>query len=127
MVIYQERSLRKPSGGRIKAYRKKKQYYTGSNPTLPRIEEKPKYKIVKTYGGNVKVRTMAEQFITVFDSKDKKTKKVKMNNIVDNKANKLYVRRNILTKGAVVETELGKAVITTRPAQSGSVQGKLLQ
>ncbi len=127
MVIYQERSKRKASGGRIKAYRKKKQYYIGSNPTLPKIATEAKYRVDKTFGGNYKVRTIAEQFVNVYDTTQKKAKKVKMKTVVDNKANKLFVRRNILSKGAVVETEMGKVRITSRPAQDGCVNGVLIK
>jgi len=127
MVIYQEKSLRKKSGGRLKALRKKKQYYTGSNPTLPKLGTATKHKIARAYGGNKKVRVVEEQFVNVVDPKDKKAKKVKMLNVVDNKANKLFVRRNVLTKGAVVQTELGKVKITSRPAQDGCVNGVVVQ
>ena len=36
------------------------------------------------------------------------------------------VRRNIITKGSIVETKLGKAKVTCRPGQEGSVNGVLL-
>ncbi|MCK4384091.1 MAG: 30S ribosomal protein S8e, partial [Candidatus Lokiarchaeota archaeon] len=35
-------------------------------------------------------------------------------------------RRHILTKGAVVETELGNARITSRPGQHGTLNGILM-
>ncbi|MEA1999387.1 MAG: 30S ribosomal protein S8e, partial [Euryarchaeota archaeon] len=37
-----------------------------------------------------------------------------------------FARRNITTKGAVIETELGDAVVTNRPGQDGIVNAKLI-
>ena len=47
-------------------------------------------------------------------------------NVVENPANPHLVRRNIITKGCVVETKLGKAKVTSRPGQEGSVNGVLI-
>ena len=61
---------------------------------------------------------------------DPKTNKVQVTdilNVVDNKANTHFVRRNIITKGAVVETSLGKAKVTSRPGQHGMVNGVLVE
>ncbi|MHA1475907.1 MAG: 30S ribosomal protein S8e, partial [Promethearchaeota archaeon] len=38
-----------------------------------------------------------------------------------------YNRRNILTKGAIVKTKLGLVKITSRPGQTGQINGKLLE
>jgi len=61
----------------------------------------------------------------VFDGK--KYHKSKIKEVVKNKANRHFVRRNILTKGAVIETELGKAKITSRPGQEGMVNAVLVK
>ena len=37
------------------------------------------------------------------------------------------VRRNILTKGAIIETDAGKAKITNRPGQEGTVNAVLVE
>jgi small subunit ribosomal protein S8e len=51
---------------------------------------------------------------------------VKIETVKDNKANLHYMRRSILTKGAVIKTELGDARITNRPGQDGVVNAILL-
>ena len=50
----------------------------------------------------------------------------KIETVKDNKANLHYMRRNILTKGAVIKTELGDARITNRPGQDGVINAILL-
>mgnify|MGYP001764684047 CR=1 FL=1 len=47
-------------------------------------------------------------------------------NVVDNPSNVNYARRNIITKGAVIETSAGRARVTSRPGQTGQVNAVLL-
>ncbi|MDD4281670.1 MAG: 30S ribosomal protein S8e, partial [Candidatus Methanofastidiosa archaeon] len=54
-------------------------------------------------------------------------KRVRLTNVVENPANIHYVRRNVLTKGAVIETEIGKARITSRPGQDGVLNAILVE
>ncbi|RLF79472.1 30S ribosomal protein S8e, partial [Thermococci archaeon] len=42
-------------------------------------------------------------------------------------ANRQYVRRNIITKGAIIQTEIGKAIVTSRPGQDGVVNAVLIK
>ena len=56
----------------------------------------------------------------------KKYKKVKILEIISNEANRHFIRRNILTKGTIVKTELGNVRITSRPGQVGTVNGVLV-
>ena len=46
--------------------------------------------------------------------------------VIENTANPNYVRQNIITKGSVIETEKGKAKVTSRPGQHGVVNAVLL-
>lgn len=127
MPVSQRRPKRKASGGRYhKPDRKKKQYEVGDNPTMPRVGEK-KLKTVRVIGGNLKKKVLTANVMNLVDPKTKKASKVKILNVVDNDANRFYVRRNILTKGAVVETDKGKAKVTSRPAQDGCVNGILVK
>ena len=46
--------------------------------------------------------------------------------VIENSANPNYVRRNIITKGAIVETPEGNAKVTSRPGQDGVLNGILI-
>ena len=50
----------------------------------------------------------------------------KIKSIVENSANRHFVRRGSLTKGAVVETEQGQARVVSRPGQSGTINAILI-
>ena len=46
--------------------------------------------------------------------------------VVENPANRHYIRRNILTRGTIIKTEKGNARITSRPGQDGVVNAVLI-
>ncbi|WP_297070375.1 30S ribosomal protein S8e [Thermococcus sp.] len=126
MAIWQGRSLRKPSGGRIIFARKKRKYELGREPAFTKVgEDREKKKIIRTFGGNRKVRLIEALYANVFEGG--KGRKVKVLNVLENPANRQYVRRNIITKGAIIETEAGKAIVTSRPGQEGVVNAVLIK
>jgi len=81
----------------------------------------------RTFGGNIKISLFGIDVANVVDPKTGQTKKSKILNVVGNPADPHFVRRNVLTKGAIIETELGRARVTSRPRQSGSVDAVLLE
>jgi small subunit ribosomal protein S8e len=44
-----------------------------------------------------------------------------------NPANKDYERRGVITKGAILETELGLAKVLSRPGQDGVINAVLIK
>lgn len=124
MAITHTRPHRKPSGGKYKFISKKKKQM-GNIPTLPNIAKRV-FRPIRTLGGDQKNRILSSETINVIDLKTKKAFPAKMLNVIDNPASSYYVRRNALTKGAVVNTDKGKVRITSRPAQDGCVNGVLV-
>lgn len=122
---YQGKSGRKETGGKLIPQRKKKKFELGSEPagTLMGAVRKKK---VRGFGGNMKMKAFACDFANVTDQKTGTTKKVKIETVVENRANPYFVRRNIITKGAIIRTELGNARVTSRPGQEGVVSAVLL-
>jgi small subunit ribosomal protein S8e len=47
-------------------------------------------------------------------------------NVEENTANPNFVRRNLLTKGAIIKTSVGRAKIVSRPGQHGVINAILL-
>ena len=125
MARAQTRSKRKVSGGRYHSARTKRKDELARKPTLTLLKEK-KVKKIRTIGGNQKKVLLSIDEINVTDTKGK-TQKTKILNVLENPANPNLVRRNILTKGTVVETKLGKAKITSRPGQEDIVNGVLVE
>ena len=125
MVLTQYRSKRKPTGGLYKRHRSKRLYEIGRSPSLTKIDEK-RLKKVRTLGGNQKSRLLQTNVANLLDQKTKKYTKAKILNVVENAASRHFVRRNIITKGAVIETDKGKAKVTSRPGQDGTVNAVLI-
>ena len=126
MAIWQGSSLRKPSGARSRRNKNKRNAEFGRNPAETRIGDEVKKEIVAR-GNCTKTRATVAKRINVIDPKDNSSKNVEMLTVLENGANSHFVRRNIITKGAIVETEIGKAKITSRPGQKGIVNGVLIE
>ncbi len=121
----QWRSKRKPTGGRYhKPYRTKRKFELArfaANTVLGNT----KLKKIRTRSAHRKNRLLSINFANVASAG--KVKKVKILNVTDNPANKFLARRNIITKSAVIVTELGKARVTSRPGQDGVVNAVLIE
>jgi small subunit ribosomal protein S8e len=125
-MITQTRAKRKVSGGRYIAARKKKLYEGGKGPTLTRLGSAKK-KTETTKGGGRKTRLLTADTANVVDPKTKKAVKAKIETVLEAPANRHFVRRNILVKGTVIQTDKGKARITSRPGQSGTINAVLIE
>ena len=126
MAIWQGKSLRKNTGGRTKSNRNKRKIEFGRDPAETKIGER-KFKKIRAKGGNEKIRLTNENKINVVDPQKNKVQVVEILNVIENTANIQFVRRNIINKGAVVETNLGKVKVTSRPGQHGIINGVLVE
>jgi small subunit ribosomal protein S8e len=115
----------KPSGGRRHVFRKKRKFEQGTFPAETMMGEQ-KRKVVRGRGGNLKIKVLSEKQVCVTDPKTGKTEKTEVVRVVKNPANIDYDRRGVITKGAVVETSLGQARITSRPGQHGILNAVLI-
>jgi len=125
MARSQDRSKRKASGSRYHTSRTKKKRELVGYAANTRLAAEAKARVKRTIGGNKKRSLLTTKFINVADKKGKTTK-TEILNVIENPANPNLVRRNIITKGAIVETKLGKAKITSRPGQEAVANAVLL-
>ncbi len=117
---------RKKTGGKRRAYRGKRAFERGSPPTEATIgEKKTRTSIVR--GGTVKRRTLRINEVNVTDPETRKTQKTTVRKLLENPANRDYQKRGIITKGAVLDTALGKVRVTSRPGQDGAINAVLLE
>ena len=125
MVVIQSRSKRKPTGGRYHSARGKRRYEMGRLPALTKIG-KTKNKQVKTKGGNKKIKLLTSETANLLDPKTKTYTQAKISTVVETPANRHFARRNIITKGTIIQTDKGKAKVTSRPGQDGIVNAILV-
>jgi small subunit ribosomal protein S8e len=122
---WQGKSVRSSTGGRIKRSAGKKKHEMGRESTLTQLGETRK-KHVSGFGGNSKIRLYKGFHANVTDALTGKTSLADIETVELNAANRNYVRRNIITKGAIVLTTVGKARVTNRPGQDGSINAVLV-
>jgi len=123
---WQGESIRKITGGRRRPAQMKRRAEIGLAPADTHIGA-DRRKVLRTFGDNTKVRALRAEFANVTNRTNGETKKVKIQTVEENSANPNYVRRNLLTKGAIVKTEIGRARILSRPGQDGVINAVLLE
>jgi len=121
----QKRSVRKPSGGRYHTAVKKKKRELARPPALTLLGNEKK-KAIRTRGGNRKIRLQSYNYANISSLKKGTTKKVEIEDVEDNPANRDFARRKIITKGAIIRTKKGRARVTSRPGQNGNVDAVLI-
>lgn len=116
---------KKITGGRYHAARKKKKFELPGTPRIVKLRSR-KLKILRVTGGSKKDVLLSTDVANIIDKKGK-SKKAKITNVVETKSNRFLARQNIMVKGAIIDTELGKARITNRPSQEGMVNAVLVE
>ncbi len=128
MVLYQNPIKRKSSGsgGRKRAYRDKRLAHYGGFAAMTKLikGEKEQRDVIRTKGGGITIKPKYVEYANVITGG--KAKKVKITNVVETPSNKHYARENVIVKGAIIETELGKAKVTNRVGQDGVVNAVLI-
>ena len=127
MALWQGRSRKKNTGGRYRHYRKKKKFEIAPESQFSIIREDSNMKIYRTRGSNSKGRLMAANYANVFDPRTGKSQHSRILTVTDNPANPNYVQRNIITKGAYVQTAAGIAKITSMPGQDSVVNAVMVE
>ncbi|MBR9702225.1 30S ribosomal protein S8e [Candidatus Pacearchaeota archaeon] len=115
---------RKISGGKYIQNRKKKSYERAGQKRIVKLSE-DKRKTKRVMGGNKKTFLLRGKIVNVL-TKGKK-KKAEIKNVLTTPSNRFLARQNIITKGTIVETELGNVRITNRPSQEGMINGVLVE
>jgi len=114
---------RKTSGSRYKRPKKRKLTGRQNQTRIVKLGNK-KTKLLKIRGGSKKLISFSANIVNL-KTKDK-TKNTTIKNVIETPSNTFLARQNILIKGAIIETELGKAKITNRPSQEGNIQAILI-
>jgi len=120
MAISKIQGKRKLTGGLRKENRKKIKRDFGNDFLPVRIGEDRK-KTVEGLSNFRKQRLLQTNKANVFDQSTGKAQLVKILDVKENTANPHFVRMRIVTKGAIIETDIGLAKVVSRPGQDGVV------
>ncbi len=136
MTQWHERTERKISGGIRYAKNRctKKKAWMGRDFTATKLAEENdegKSTITKGRGHSQKTKQKTAKFANVTDKKSGKTSKAEILEVIENEADRHFVRRNIVTRGAVIAIEVDgkqkKARVMSRPGQSGLPEAILIE
>jgi len=115
---------KKITGGKYIKRRKKKLYERPGQKRIVKLGERKK-RAKRVQGGNKK--SFLLQIDTVNVQIKGKSKKAKIKNVIETPSNRFLARQNIITKGTIVETDLGNVKITNRPTQESVLNGILIK
>jgi len=117
---------RKKTGGKKHIFRGKRAFEMGSDPAQTIVGEK-RISMRRGRGGKVKFAALSLNTANVTDPATGKSQKTEIQGVAKNPANVDYQRRGVITKGAILDTPLGQAIVTSRPGQHGVVNALLIQ
>ena len=107
-------------------YRGKRRTEVASEEQRAYVGEVDARKNYRKRSGSQTVRTLSVNQVNV-NMKGGKTVRATVKNVVGNDADPHYIRRNIVTKGAVLDTDQGLVKVTSRPGMHGVVSGVLVE
>ncbi|MEM3839323.1 MAG: 30S ribosomal protein S8e [Candidatus Micrarchaeaceae archaeon] len=120
------KSGRKLNGsGKLKLKsRDKRRHEMGGYFVATKLGQKNELKSVRTRGGSKKSKLMYAESVNLMTKNGYKKAKIKA--IIESKDNRNFARLNIITKGSIIETDLGRAMVTNRPGRDGCINAKLV-
>jgi len=108
------------TGGRTRKFKDKKLAHYGGVFAATKVAAKEVREKSRKRGGKQKPKLKKAMYVNVV-TKDG-IKKAKIVGVLES-PNPEYVRQNVITKGAVLNTDLGKVKVTNRVGQHGLVNG----
>jgi small subunit ribosomal protein S8e len=108
-----------------KKNRDKKRYEMGGYFANTRLGEENQINAVRSRGASQKNKLKYAAYANLLTKNG--YKKVKIKAILQSNDNRNFARLKIMTKGTVIDTDEGKAVITNRPGREGSINAKLVK
>jgi small subunit ribosomal protein S8e len=115
---------RSGNGTRKLKFRDKKRREVGNYFSATKMSTENVVSRVRRRGAGVGVKLKRAAFANLL-TKDG-YKKAKITGVLESKDNRNFARQNIITKGALINTELGKAVVLNRPGKEGAINAKLV-
>jgi small subunit ribosomal protein S8e len=112
------------NGARRRSNRDKKRREVGSYFSATKLSAENSSKTIRHRSGYTTTVLKAAGVANVLTKEG--MKKVKITGVLESKDNRNFARQNIITKGTIINTELGKAVVTNRPGREGGVNAKIV-
>lgn len=103
-------------------FRDRRRSEVGNYFSATKLSDKDVRSTVRRRGGTLGIKLKGVAYTNLL-TKDG-YKKVKITGVVESPDNRNFARQNIITKGAIINTDSGKAVVINRPGREGAVTSK---
>ncbi|ASI14077.1 30S ribosomal protein S8e [Candidatus Mancarchaeum acidiphilum] len=118
------KTIRTGSGKRKVKFRDKKRYEIGNYFISTKMSEEDVRVNYRGRGGKITSKLKKAATANVLTKEGYKKAKIKV--VVESKDNRNFARLNTITKGTIINTDVGKAVVLNRPGREGFINAKLL-
>ncbi|MEM3408367.1 MAG: 30S ribosomal protein S8e [Candidatus Micrarchaeia archaeon] len=122
---HEAKQTKKKTGAKFARHRDKKLAHYGGHFASTKVSDTDVRVKARKRGGSKKIVALYAAYANVV-MPDGKIKRAKIKSVLDSPNNPNYKRMNIITKGVIIETEVGKAKVTSRPGQDGVVNAKIV-
>ena len=126
MVWHGGLTKRKKTGGRKRVSRTKRRSEAGRYPIETVLGENME-KSVEGRSGIIKIKQVSTNVVNLSYPRTGLTDRLMILDVVRNPANVDYNRRGVITKGTIIRTEKGLAIISSRPGQNGVLNAVLYE
>ncbi|MEM0147557.1 MAG: 30S ribosomal protein S8e [Candidatus Micrarchaeaceae archaeon] len=111
------------NGKHKKKFMDKKKRNVGGYFSATKMADENVIKRIRTRGGNYSIVLKKVAYANLLTNSG--IKKVKIKGVLESADNRNFARQNIITKGTVINTDLGKAIVTNSPGRDGIVNAKI--
>ena len=125
MAIWHRRSNRTATGSRLRRFRSKRKYEMGRTPTETLMGE-AKRRTIDSRSKAKKMPALRLIQVNVTDPSKNITTRAEVQDVEKNPANMDYQRRKVITRGTIIKTTKGRAMVTSRPGQDGILNAILI-
>ena len=125
MGVWHRRSTRTSTGARLRRFRGKRKHQLGRTPTETVMGE-PKRRTIDSRQKAKKTPALRLNMVNVTDSSKNVTFRAELQDVEKNPANMDYQRRKVITRGTIIKTSKGRAMVTSRPGQDGVLNAVLI-
>jgi small subunit ribosomal protein S8e len=112
------------NGKRKIKFKDKRRSNMGNYFSATKLSGKDITDTVRRRGGRSTAKLKAAKSVSVLTKEG--YKKLEIKGVLESKDNRNFARQNIITKGTIINTDMGKAVVVNRPGREGTVIAKLI-
>jgi small subunit ribosomal protein S8e len=112
------------NGKRKIKFKDKRRSNMGNYFSATKLSSNDTSEAMRRRGGNTSMRLKAAKTVSVLTKEG--YKKLEIKGVLESKDNRNFARQNIITKGTIINTDVGKAVVVNRPGREGTVIAKLI-